>query len=97
MSAAVPTNPNLPTEIAELKSQVERLQHLLESERSLTIPEFCEAEGFSRAFYYGTLKKHDRAPREMRHSDGCIRISPEARRDWRRAREAESARLTEAT
>ena len=27
----------------------------------------------------------------MRHADGCVRISAEARRDWRREQEAETA------
>jgi hypothetical protein len=92
MSTAHNIELQLSSEIAALRQLVERLLHLAEdsADKSLTIPGFCEAEEISRAFYY-ELRKQGKGPREMRHADGCIRISPEARRDWRREREAETA------
>ena len=83
-----------PTEVAGLKKLVTRLLHLLAqeagAEQSQTIPEFCRSEKINRAFFY-QLQKTGRAPRTMRHADGCIRISPEARKDWRHDRERETA------
>jgi hypothetical protein len=92
MSTAPLTDPHLASEVAALKQLVNRLLHLAESaaDQSQTIPQFCSSEGISRAFYY-ELKKAGKGPREMRHADGCIRISPEARRDWRGERERETA------
>jgi hypothetical protein len=94
MSTTPITDPHLASEVAALKQLVNQLLHLAESaaDQSQTIPKFCSSEHISRAFYY-ELKKLGKAPREMRHADGCVRISPEARRDWRRDREAETAAL----
>lgn len=91
MSTANPTASDTSAEVVALKKLVARLLRVVErdSDESQTIPEFCATEKISRAFYY-ELKKAGRGPREMRHADGCIRISPEARRDWRRERESET-------
>lgn len=66
--------------------------------RPETIQEFCASEGLSPSFYYG-LRRRGRGPREMR--DGAfVRISPQAKLDWRAAMEAraesEAARLERA-
>jgi predicted DNA-binding transcriptional regulator AlpA len=89
MSDELSCEPDPSAEIAALRKTVKRLLGA-RGELSLTIPEFCAAEGISRAFFY-ELKKQGRAPRTMRHGDGCVRISPEARQDWRRAQEAATA------
>ena len=84
---------DLAAEVLALKQLVSKLLKIAERdpEGSQTIPQFCASEAISRAFYYDHLRKTGRNPREMRHADGCVRISPEARRDWRREREAETA------
>ena len=92
MSTTLSNSSDLSTEVAGLKKLVTRLLHLLDqeagAEQSQTIPEFCRSEKISRAFFY-QLQKTGRGPRTMRHADGCIRISPEARTDWRREAEAQ--------
>lgn len=50
-----------------------------------TIKEFCDAHGFSIAFYY-VLKKRKEAPREMKLGRRIL-ISAEAAADWRKTRE----------
>lgn len=93
MSTAPISDLQTSSEVVTLIQLVERLVQLVErvaADPSHTIPEFCAAEKISRGFYY-ELRKLGKAPREMRHADGCVRISPEARRDWRRDREAETA------
>ena len=91
MSTTLSYSSDLSTEVAGLKQLVTRLLHLLAqeagAEQSQTIPEFCRSEKISRAFFY-QLQNAGRGPRTMRHADGCIRISPEARKDWRREAEA---------
>jgi hypothetical protein len=53
-----------------------------------TIAEFCASEKISRAKYFD-LRRKGRAPVEMR--DGkWVRISPEAKQAWRRARECDA-------
>jgi hypothetical protein len=52
---------------------------------SWTVDEFCDRHDISRTTYF-QLKKDRRGPREMRLG-GTIRISLEAERDWRLARE----------
>ena len=59
------------------------------SDNSLTILEFCRAEKVCRATFYN-LKKAGKGPRLMKVGSH-YRISPQARADWRRAREAEAA------
>jgi predicted DNA-binding transcriptional regulator AlpA len=56
---------------------------------SLTISEFCEKEKICRATFYNLLKQ-GKGPRLMRVGSRS-RISPEARAEWRREREAEFA------
>jgi hypothetical protein len=56
---------------------------------SLTVNEFCAAEKICRATYYN-LRKAGKGPRVMRVRSQD-RISPEARADWHREREAEAA------
>jgi hypothetical protein len=58
-------------------------------EPSMTINEFCSSQRISRAFFY-VMRKEGWGPRLM-HVGGTVRISPEARRDWRREREAAAA------
>jgi hypothetical protein len=87
--------PNLATEIETANKLLAEILQLLRNRRddvrSKTIPEFCRAEKISRGFFY-ELKKQGRGPRLMQHADGCIRISPEAQRDWRRSEEAATPR-----
>ena len=84
---------------AEQRKLTRRVIALLEadvtSNTSLSIEDFCRIENISRWQFYELIKQH-RAPRLMRHADQCIRISPEARRDWHREREAESTAASEA-
>jgi hypothetical protein len=55
------------------------------ADRSLTIPEFCALEQISESSYY-KLKAAGLGPQEYRfHS--IVRITPQARLDWQRARE----------
>ena len=93
MSLPHHNGPDLAAEVLILKRLVSRLLRTVESdaEHSQTIPEFCASERISRAFYY-ELQKQNRGPRTMHHADGCVRISPEARRDWRREREYETSK-----
>jgi hypothetical protein len=56
---------------------------------SLTISEFCRAEKVCRATFYN-LKKAGKGPRLMKVGSH-YRISPQARADWRLAREADAA------
>jgi hypothetical protein len=93
MSKAHQIEPDLAVEVSALKGLVDRLLRIAEGgiDPSQTIPQFCAGEGFSRAQYY-VMRKQGRGPREMRIGNGCIRITPEARRDWRLEREAETAR-----
>jgi hypothetical protein len=95
MSTTVPTYPDVCAELDALRRQLEAVRRLIRrrsrSDPSLTIDEFCALEGFSRAFYYGTLKREGRAPNEMVHSPGCVRISDAARRRWHRECEARTA------
>jgi hypothetical protein len=91
MSTSAQTEPQLIAEVSALRGLVTRLLRLAESgvETSQTIPQFCASEQISRAEYY-VLKKQGRGPIEMRHANGCVRISPEARVEWRRSQEAAS-------
>jgi len=57
--------------------------------QAYSIPEFCQAHGFSRASYFN-LKKMGKTPREMRVGARVL-ISREAAEQWRREREAETA------
>lgn len=97
MSTTHPQNSDVSAELAALKRLVDKLLRLAQrdDEESQTIPEFCASEKISRAFFY-ELMKAGRGPRTMRHADGCVRISPEARRDWRREREAASTTINPA-
>jgi hypothetical protein len=60
-----------------------------------TIPSFCESEAISESFYY-KLKRLGKGPREM-EVEGSVRITPEAKADWRREREAETVAKRKAT
>ena len=55
-----------------------------------TIPAFCLSNAISQSTYY-MLKRQGRAPREIVINKRVI-ITPEAEQDWRREREAETAR-----
>jgi hypothetical protein len=54
-----------------------------------TIPSFCESNAISESKYY-SLKRQGKGPREI-ELDKRIIITPEAERDWRAEREAETA------
>jgi hypothetical protein len=58
----------------------------MESERSLTINEFCARQHISRGKYFG-LRKAGLGPVEMRLGPATVRITAEAERAWQRARE----------
>jgi hypothetical protein len=51
---------------------------------------FCRSNAISEALYY-KLKREGKGPREIEF-DGRIIITPEAEADWRREREAETAK-----
>jgi hypothetical protein len=61
----------------------------MEAESSYTIDEFCKAERISRSMFY-KLRSQGKAPR-LFNAGTAVRISPEARREWRRKREDEAA------
>ena len=71
------------------KPRTKRIKNIVVSNPSLSIQEFCDAEGIGRNTYY-KLKKEGRAPREFRIG-ASIRISHEDRVSWRRARLKETA------
>jgi hypothetical protein len=85
------------TEVADLAASIKRLLAIAAQGlgATLTIPQFCELEGISRGMFY-KMRREGRAPRQMIHSDGCIRISPGARVDWHREREAETEQAEKA-
>jgi predicted DNA-binding transcriptional regulator AlpA len=56
---------------------------------SKSIPQFCNAHGFSRSFFY-KLDKLGKAPSTMKVG-ALTRISDEAEREWVRRMEAETA------
>jgi hypothetical protein len=58
-------------------------------EPSYAIDEFCAAERISRSMFY-KLGKQGRGPRTF-NVGSAVRISPEARREWRRTLEADAA------
>jgi hypothetical protein len=51
-----------------------------ESERSLTIPAFCYAEGISEPTYY-EMRKKKMGPEELRYLT-VVRVTPKARAEW---------------
>jgi len=59
-----------------------------------TIASFCIANAFSQSKYYD-LKRKGKGPREI-EIDGRILITPEAEADWRREREAATAKKRQA-
>ena len=97
---AVPHADKLLTEIVRLrrttKRIAERLDRAVDTSYSSSIDEFCASEGISRGQYY-KLRKEGRGPREMRLAGQLVRITPEAKAEWRRAREAETAGATATT
>lgn len=55
---------------------------LANEDKSLSIREFCFAEGISPTTFY-KMRQAGHGPREMRvPGSSAVRISPEARRDW---------------
>jgi hypothetical protein len=58
----------------------------MESERSLTINEFCARQHISRGKYF-RMRKAGLGPIEMRIGAGTVRITREAELDWQHARE----------
>jgi hypothetical protein len=60
----------------------------MDEDHSDTVNEFCRRERICRSTFYN-LKKAGKGPRVMLVGDK-LRISPEARADWRRDREAEA-------
>jgi predicted DNA-binding transcriptional regulator AlpA len=73
----------------DVRRALRLLEHRGDPEGDLTIREFCLSEDISRSKFY-ELQKQNRAPRVMQISKQVKRITAEARRDWRREREAES-------
>lgn len=64
--------------------------HTLQEQRSLSISEFCVAEGMSRTTYF-KLQRLGKGPQELRvEGTNFTRITPESRRKWRADREGES-------
>ena len=72
---------------------MEKIRGIGEGEASQTIMEFCRSERISRAQFY-VMRKGGWGPRLMKVGNS-VRVSPEARRDWRREREAAAARGVE--
>ncbi len=60
-----------------------------------TIAEFCQRHGISPAQYFADARE-GRGPRTMRIGSRGVRISKESAADYRRAREAEVAKTSEA-
>jgi predicted DNA-binding transcriptional regulator AlpA len=93
MPTELPTNPDLSSEVDDLRRQVARLLRLLgqidAGGQALSISQFCARNDISRSFFY-KLKKGRKAPRTMQVGGRQI-ISPEAERDWRLEREREAA------
>jgi hypothetical protein len=50
---------------------------------------FCAANHISESFYF-QLKRQGKGPREIQLNNRRVIITPEAERDWRREREAET-------
>jgi hypothetical protein len=73
-----------------LRDIVRLLQRQTDPNATLTVADFCAGERISRAYFY-QLQKQGRGPRLMKLANGAVRITAEARRAWRREREAESA------
>jgi hypothetical protein len=72
------------------RAEYERLLEAAEAgDDSLTIEEFCRAEKVSRSTYY-VMRDEKWGPTEMRVGDS-VRISAQARRQWRKEREAAAA------
>jgi len=57
-------------------------------EPSYTISDFCRSEQISRAFFY-KLQREGKGPRTF-NLGAMVRISADAIREWRQAREAEA-------
>jgi predicted DNA-binding transcriptional regulator AlpA len=57
-------------------------------EPTLTIADFCRSEKISRAFYY-KLQRTGQGPKTF-NIGAMVRITPDAVRQWRAAREAEA-------
>jgi predicted DNA-binding transcriptional regulator AlpA len=93
MPTELPTNPDLSSEVDDLRRQVARLLRLLgqidAGGQALSISQFCARNNISRSFFY-KLKMRRKAPRIMDVGGRQI-ISPEAERDWRLEREREAA------
>jgi predicted DNA-binding transcriptional regulator AlpA len=68
-----------------------RIKKIVVSDPTLTVAEFCDAEGIGRSTYC-KLRKEGRGPRELRIG-ATIRITAEARKEWRKkmVKESESA------
>jgi predicted DNA-binding transcriptional regulator AlpA len=93
MRTKIPANPDLSSEVDDLKRRVARLLRLLgqidAGGQALSISQFCARNNISRSFFY-KLKKRRKTPRIMDVGGRQI-ISPEAERDWRLEREREGA------
>jgi len=57
--------------------------------QSLTIEQFCEGEQLSVPYYF-KMRRQGKGPREIRLGR-AVRITRQARRDWRRQRELDSS------
>ena len=92
--SSIATNNKVLLQLADhrklLRDIVRLLQRQTDPNASLTVADFCAGERISKAYFYELLKQ-GRGPRLMKLDNGAVRITAEARADWRRAREAESA------
>lgn len=58
-------------------------------QQAFSIPEFCDAHGVSRSFYF-LLRKDGRGPRELRVGRRVL-ITRDAAAEWRAAHERQAA------
>jgi hypothetical protein len=93
----IATNNKVLKQLAEhrklMRRVLARLDEQQDADASLTVEQFCRKEGLSRDTFYELLK-NGRGPVVMRvgnAANGAIRITAQARWDWQREREAETA------
>lgn len=82
---------------ASLAAPEPRLRKSPLSRRSYSISEFCQTEGFSRGYYYGTLKKLGLNPDETRPGGNTVRITEEARARWHKRHTVKPTKLETAS
>jgi hypothetical protein len=75
--------------VNQLKDDRSKPAEIAGDDASMTIDEFCTSQRISRAHFY-VMQREGWGPRVM-YLGASVRISPEARRDWRREREVAAA------